>query len=505
MRTAFSRSPPADVRRVAARYLTRDNRTIGYFLKTKTLQRAAIPRAPGIDSVVNNVRFRSHVARGEAFDPTWNNLRARAKLTTLPEGLKVAMLPRRTNGKSVVLTLILRYGNPQSLKGKWCDFIPEYMTRGTKRLNAEQLKLALTRSGTTLAFAGQNGVMRFRLKTDREHLAQALELLRQILREPALPPGELDKLKLKHFRKRLNQRPSLLKIAELFAGKYEPGDPRHFPNGRKGIPLVRGMTYADVKHIVDDSLGAHAGELIIVGDFDTDATLGRLQRMFRGWKGKVPYQRLKPARPAVPPAWSQSISRPGLANAYFDAAAHVAIGQAHPEYPALMLANAIVAARLRARIRDREGFSYRVSCRLVASPQDDIGRFTIAATCNPGNMSKLQAAVRDELIRIRRDGFSGKECRNAQASYLRQWKTARFTDSAIVAMLGTCLVLNRDLRHYELQEQQFRKLQPREISAAFRKYIDPDKLLVVTLGDLPQTPQPGPGKAARAVKPAAGK
>eukprot|EP00913_Durusdinium_trenchii_P013392 g12573.t1 len=478
---------PADVRRVVAKYLKRDNRTIGYYLKVRKTNRVEIPTTPDIAGTVRNLRYESTVSRGESFEPTWKNLRARARFTALPEGLRIAMLPQRTNGKSITLILVLRYGNPASLKGKWCDFIPEYMTLGTRKYNTEQLKLAFTRIRSGVAVAGGNGTMRFHLRTDREHFPQAVELLRQVLREPALPPGELNKLKLKYFRKRLSRRPSLARIGQLFAGNVAADDPRHFPAGRAAVPLIRNMTHPVVKKIVEESIGAHAGEMVIVGDFDVDDAMKRIQSVFRGWKGKVPYQRLVPGKPEMPTSLSHSIPLPGLPNAYYDAAMSVAIRQTHPDYPAVMLAGAIAGARLRNRIREKEGFSYRVSSRLTASPQDDIGRFTIAATCNPANMPKLIVSVREELERIRRDGFTDLECRRAVASYLKQLETARSQSRTIVGMLGMCLVMGKHLGFYEQQEQAFRRLKADEINTAFRRYLDPSRLTVVTLGDLPKS------------------
>ena len=57
------------------------------------------------------------VAAGEAFDPTPANLEARTQRFTLPNGMKVALLPKKTRGETVQFQLRLHHGDEASLKG----------------------------------------------------------------------------------------------------------------------------------------------------------------------------------------------------------------------------------------------------------------------------------------------------------------------------------------------------------------------------------------------------
>src|SRR2546425_1097481 len=115
-RDRIEKVTPEDVRSVAATYLQRNNRTVGMYIPTAKPERIAIPSTPDVDGLVSNYKGRDPIAAGEAFDVSPANLEARTQRLTVPEGIKVALLPKKTRGEEVHATLTLRYGNAENLK-----------------------------------------------------------------------------------------------------------------------------------------------------------------------------------------------------------------------------------------------------------------------------------------------------------------------------------------------------------------------------------------------------
>ena len=203
---------PEDVQSVAAKYLQRNNRTVGMYIPTAKPERVAIPSTPDVDALVSNYKGRDPIAAGEAFDVSPANLEARTLRFTLPEGIKVALLPKKTRGEKVHATLTLRYGNAENLKDfeAAASFLPQLMLRGTKHLTRQQLIDELDRLKANLsAGSGQGrggrggggapaasaGSVSFSIQTKRDKLPAVLDLLRQVLREPTLPEEEFEILK----------------------------------------------------------------------------------------------------------------------------------------------------------------------------------------------------------------------------------------------------------------------------------------------------------------------
>src|SRR5580704_17605430 len=100
-RDRIAKVTPDDVARVAKAYLKESNRTIGEFIPTAQPDRASIPATPDFDSLFRDYRSTVTVSQGESFDPTPANIESRITRTRLPNGMKLAMLPRTTRGGTV--------------------------------------------------------------------------------------------------------------------------------------------------------------------------------------------------------------------------------------------------------------------------------------------------------------------------------------------------------------------------------------------------------------------
>ena len=132
---------------------------MGVFIPTDTPQRITIPATPDVSSLVEGYTGREAIAAGEVFDATSANIEVRAQRMNLPEGIKVALLPKKTRGQEVQLVLTLRYGNEENLKGyeAAASLLPPLMLRGTKQLSYQQLRDELDRLSATLGTGGGGG------------------------------------------------------------------------------------------------------------------------------------------------------------------------------------------------------------------------------------------------------------------------------------------------------------------------------------------------------------
>src|SRR5262249_44456495 len=107
---------PASVQTVAARYLQRNNRTVGVCIPTDKPERVAIPSTPNVQALLAHYQGRTTIAEGQEFDTSPTNIEAHVQRLVLPEGMKVTLLPKPSRGADVHLTLTLHYGDAENLK-----------------------------------------------------------------------------------------------------------------------------------------------------------------------------------------------------------------------------------------------------------------------------------------------------------------------------------------------------------------------------------------------------
>ena len=123
-------------------------------------------------------------------------------------------------------------------------------------------------------------------------------------------------------------------------------------------------------------------------------------------------------------AENRSLETPDKANAFFIAGQNLKLRDDDPDYPALVLGNYMLGggflnSRLAVRIRQKDGLSYGVGSQLQASPLDPSGSFTTFAIYAPQNEAKLEAAFKEEIARMLKDGFEAKEITEAKSGWLQ--------------------------------------------------------------------------------------
>jgi len=484
----------ADVQRVAQLYLQGNNRTVGMFIPTDEPQRVKVPANPDLAAIIGDYEGREAIATGEQFDVSPGNIERRTRRLRLAEGINAALLPKKTRGESVNLRLKLRYGNAENLRGyaKAAEFLPILMARGTKSLNRQQLQDELDKNRSQLSAAGTAGEATFSLQTQRKFLPQALELLRQVLREPTLPEDQLELLKQAQrsgYEKQLTD-PQALAVNAIRRRitPYPQGDARYQPTIEEAIEQLDGLELSQLRNLYDSFLGAQAGELVIVGDFDSDETVPVLAKIFSRWTAPEAYEHLSRTGDVRERGTSRSIDTPDKANAMYFAAMALPMNDEHPDFPALVIGDFILgggslSSRLGDRVRQQDGLSYGVGSQFNALAHDPRATFYMYAIYNPANVDKLKAAITEELQRWLKDGVSQDELQTAVTGFLQAQQVARTDDGNLARVLEETVYARRTMQYYTDLEAKIQSLTTDDIHDAVRKHIDPNKLFIVTAGD----------------------
>jgi len=503
----------AQVKEVAAKYLTSSNRTVGYFIPSAKPERTAVPPTPDVAKLVENYKGRNVQSTGESFDVSPLAIEARVQRPDPIEGLKLALLPKKTRGDAVHVHLTLRYGTAESLKGKVeaASFLSSLMLRGTKNLNHQQIQDALDKNfarlgGGTGGMGGRRmgrggggasvGTVSYSVQTKRANLPAVLEILRQVLREPTLPENEFAIMKNERLAELEQGRsdPMLqgMNHIQRLLSRYPATDVRYVPTIAEDIQRIKEVTVEDVRSLYRDYLGASHGEMTIVGDFEPSEVLSVLARTFEGWKNPQPYARVeRPFQPGLKPTRA-TISTPDKANASYFAGLTLEMKDSDPDYPALVAGNYILgggslSSRIADRLRQKGGLSYTAAANFAASPLDPSANLRIMAIYNPVNVAKVVSGVDEEVARILRDGVTAEELKRAKDGYLKQLEVSRTNDNLLASSLAENLFIGRTMQFDADLEAKIKALTVEDVNAALRKYIHPEQLSVVTAGDFKDT------------------
>ena len=212
-----------------------------------------------------------------------------------------------------------------------------------------------------------------------------------------------------------------------------------------------------------------------------------MRHLPRGAPNQAPETASEP-RQDEPLAGTAEPGWPDKAMAFFVAGQNLNLRDDDPDYPALVLGNYLLGggflnSRLAARIRQKDGISYGVWSSLSADPFDRAGAFQAGAIYAPENRDKLETAVREEMDRALRDGFTSEEVAKDKDGYLQSRQLSRAQDRELASNLASSLFAGRTLAFDAQLEQKIAALSPQDIVAALRRRLDWNKMSVVKAGD----------------------
>ena len=482
----------ADVQRVALAWLKPANRTVGMFVPDASPDRAPDPPEVDIAALLKDFKGDASVAAGEAFDATPANLDARTQRFTLPNGLKVALLPKKTRGNTVRFMLRLHQGDEKSLFATMPagSLMGAMLSRGTHKRDRQAFGDELDRLRAKVSLSASDTVTTASGETVRENLDDVLRLAAEALRTPSFPDAEFERLKREIATSLEASRTEPTPIAQRALARhdnpYPRGDVRYASTLDEQLANLAKATVDDVKRFHERFVGASHGEIAVVGDFDAAAVRTLIESLFGGWKSPAPYVRVPtPYRPTTPV--ELRFETPDKANATIFGARRAQVRDLDPDYAALAVVDQMLGgspdSRLAMRLREKDGLSYSVGSFVQPGQIDDSGTVGMYAIFPPKELARVRDAFAQELARVLKDGFTAEEVAAAKRGLLEERRTNRAQDSVVASALVGQAFLGRTFAESARTDEAIEKVDVAAANAALRKYVVPGTIAWAFAGD----------------------
>jgi zinc protease len=242
-------------------------------------------------------------------------------------------------------------------------------------------------------------------------------------------------------------------------------------------------------------VSAAQGEFSAAGDMDVAAVRAALDAAIGDWRvpadGAMPFARV--AQPMLNVAPERFMLRtPDKQNANLLATLRLPLNDLHEDFVPMVVANHLFGTggtgRLWLRIREKDGLSYDARSGVAWNVFEANSRWIASAIFAPQNQPKVEAAFREELERSLKDGFTQKELDEARTGLLSSRRLARAQDGVVTGALGENLYLGRTFARSQQVDDAIAKLTLAQLNAAWRKYIDPTRIVFAWAGDFKQNP-----------------
>jgi predicted Zn-dependent peptidase len=314
-----------------------------------------------------------------------------------------------------------------------------------------------------------------------------------VVARPTFPEAELNRLREERLANLLEMQDDPEQTIQVAFPRLLFGD-RH----RYGTPVIgtaasiKGFTVADLKAFHAANIRPSNAVLIVAGDVTADTVVPQLERAFAGWT--PPAATAAAARVGSAPANAGRrvflIDKPGAAQS------QIRIGMAGvprstPDYFALRVLNTVLGeaftSRLNSNLREVHGYAYGASSRF--DMRLEAGPFFAAAGVQTDKTADALKEFFVELTRIH-EPVPADELEKAK-NYLalllpRSFESTRGTADA----LAQAWVYDLPADYYTSYADRVRAVTAADVKRAADKYILPDKLVVVIVGDR-KTIEPG--------------
>ena len=483
--------PLAQVQRVAEAYLRPSNRTVGLYLPTETPQRAPAPAKADVAKELQQFKPQAAAAQVEAFDATPANIDARTQRFEFG-GLKAAVLPKPTRGGAVQAVLNLRFGDEKSLFGQVAvaDAAARLLDKGSATLTRQQVQDRLDALKTQMSVSSAPGLLSVALTSRREHLADAVALVAELLRRPAFPAEAFDEYQRQAITRleAARKEPSAVAANALarLNNPYPRGDVRHARSFDEQLQDLQGLTLQQVRDFHARFAGARFAQFGAAGDIDLPALQQALREGFGDWNAGEPFTRVP--QPLLPGSGQTlKLATPDKQNADLRARQPMAVQETDADYPALMMANHLLggggSSRLWKRIREHDGLSYSVYSGISWNPFEPNSNWFAGAIFAPQNRAKVEAGLREELARALKEGFGAKELDEGRSGLLAFRRLSRAQDDVLAGALVNNLYLGRTFEVSARVDAALAALTLPQVNDALRKYLKPDTIDMVFAGD----------------------
>lgn len=484
----------AEVQRVAVERLLPANRTLASYLPTEAPRRAPAPAGVDVAAQFRDFAARPGAEAGVAFDTRPEALDRATERGALPGGLRYAFLPKPTRGAAVQARLVLRFGTVDSLRGQAdrASLVAAMLDKGTASLDRTQIQDRLLALRSELAITHEPGSVTLSLQAKRDTLPEAVRLLASLLREASFPEPVLQELRAQALAELDSQRQDPEARAALALARhgqpYARGDVRHARSLDESRDDLQAVDVAGLRDFHRRFYGARHAVFTAAGDFDPAAVRQALREGLDGWTSPEAQADIPKPAVAVPPA--RLVERtPDKQNATMVVQlAGLGLTDLDPDYPALLVGNQALglggSSRLWKRIREREGLSYSVVSFFQWNPREPNASWRAEAIFAPQNRDKVEAAFREELGRVLREGLTVAEVEEVKKGLLAARALRRAQDVQIATSLAAQTLLERRYATEAAVDAAIARLSADAVNTALRRWLDPARLVYAFAGDL---------------------
>ena len=413
----------------------------------------------------------------------------------LSNGIEV-VFARRTAIPKVSLALTFDAGDAAdgAARAGTQSLMMELLRQGTRARSAEDIAVAQERLGASIQTGTSTDTSTVSMTALTANLAPSLELMADIVRNPAFDPAEVARLKNQRLAEIAQEQADPMALPGRALGPliYGEAHPYGSVGGTGKAAVVEALTPAVLANEHGRWLRPDTARVTVVGDLTMAELLPALEAALGDWRAAAGQPPRKDLTAAAPPARQRLvvIDRPNSPQSVLALARVLPLEGTRQGVEPLELANEVIGAgflsRLNLDLREDKGWTYGIRSSLtgVTGPRA-LTVFTPVQSDRTADSIRLILEQMEAFAAGGR-GVEESELQRVTEGNVRGLPNRYQTNSQVLSALLANQQFGRPDNYQALLPTIYRNIGAAEIDAAAREYLAPDKLAIIVVGDRSQ-------------------
>jgi len=407
------------------------------------------------------------------------------KRITLNNGM-VLLLSEKHEIPMVTVSMAVKAGSvvePADKPGL-ASLTASLLTQGTAKRTASQISREIDFIGGSLSVSGGDDYASAGLRVLKKDIKTGFDLLSDVLMHPVFDQKEIDR-KVKETLAAIQQQkeePAVI-AGEAFT-KAVFGNHPYGKTSDDVAAFLPKLVRQDIYDFYTRRYGPNDVIIAVVGDVTEKEIVSLLNDQFKGWKNAERPETGREKPPVIGSIIIKKIDK-NITQANI-AMGHLGISRENPDYYTVMIMNYILggggfSSRLMDNIRDNRGLAYDVHSSFSA--QKEPGSFRAWMQTKSESANESIGEIFKELKRIRTEPVLEKELADAKAYLTGSFPLRMDTYAKIAGMMTSIEIYNLGLDYPQKYPALINAVTREDILRAAKIYLDPDRMVIVVLGN----------------------
>ncbi|MCX6968172.1 MAG: pitrilysin family protein [Verrucomicrobia bacterium] len=403
---------------------------------------------------------------------------------TLSNGLKVFVLPIHKQ-PMVTFRLLVKSGDVfDGGKPGLAALTAALLNKGTDALTASEFAKKTDFLGISVEAGSGDDALTVTASGLSCYSNEILGFLRDAALRPTFRQEEVDKEKMKMVSNLAQKKMDPEDLSARLRDKLIYGE---HPYGAYATPeSVQSITRDDLVQFHGHYFQPNNATLVIVGDVEPSAVLAQVKEAFAGLKPAPEAAETKALRefPPVKGVTVHVVDRPGSVQSAILVAAR-GIAKNNPDAPQLSVVNSVLgggmSGRLAENLREKHGFTYGASSGFSAKKLG--GTFSAEAEVRNAVTGAAVEEILNELKRISSEPIPENELALQRSLLVGNFLMSVENERRLGERLQEIDLYGLPKDFYKTYAKKIAGLKPEKAAELARKYIDPNDLVIVVVGE----------------------